>query len=270
MVAPLIISMVIVLVGFPPSRAYLFPPTPLALVDSFTGEIKKPAAGVLGSHGTLTGAPEKHCGEALEQEAHNFVSTFGAIALSSAAGKHSENKTQEEDSKTEDTAPDPTALAMKAADAKDAAQGGDTVGEQDKAKEHVEEAMWEKARPLMHIVSDIADIWERFANAFEPTPPFSKVARVRIAGAVLAPALLLSLFVNAYIVVKSAEFFFGAALFGDPVLRRGLSWLNTSFSHWRRFVDIRKSVLPVPSSPKSHTDSVQKALSSKASRQTPS
>lgn len=65
-----------------------FPPAPLALVDSKTGGVQSPKAGVLGSHDSATGAPEKHKGEAVEQEASNFVSSIGHIALSSAAGKH--------------------------------------------------------------------------------------------------------------------------------------------------------------------------------------
>ncbi|KAF8247893.1 hypothetical protein K440DRAFT_550127 [Wilcoxina mikolae CBS 423.85] len=241
---PLIISTLIALVVYPRSRDILFPPAPLALVDASTGGVKKPTAGVLGSYGSLTGAPEKHHGEAVEQEAHNFVSSFGAIALSSAAGEHPDNKTQQEDSKAENSVPDPTEFAMKAADAKDSAGGGDTSTKQDTAKKPVEEAMWEKARPVMHIIGDIADTWERFANALSPTSPFPKDhPRLKLAGAVLVPLLVVSIFVDAYMVAKGTTFFIGAGFFGDPLISRGLAWLNANVPNWQEYLDIRNSLL---------------------------
>jgi hypothetical protein len=238
---PLFITTLILLVVYPPSRPFLFPPAPLALVDAKTGGIKKPTAGVLGSHGSLTGAPEKHHGEAVEQEAHNFVSSFGAIALSSAAGKHTENEVQDSDSKTEDLTPDPTKLAMRAADAKDFASGADPSATQDKAKKPVEEAMWEKARPVMHTIGDVADVWERLANALSPTPPFPRNKhRLLLAGSVLTPILLLSLFLDAYIAAKGTTLLVGFAFFGDPLIQRGLAWLNANIPNWPEYLDIRK------------------------------
>lgn len=49
---------------------------------------RSPTARMLGSDNGLTGTPEKHQYEAVEQEASNFVSGFTSIAISSAAGKH--------------------------------------------------------------------------------------------------------------------------------------------------------------------------------------
>jgi hypothetical protein len=80
---PVIIAFCMVLIIFPRARTYCFPPAPLALIDGKSGGVKKPAAGVLGSDDSLTGAPEKHQGEAVEQEASNFVNSFTTIALSS-------------------------------------------------------------------------------------------------------------------------------------------------------------------------------------------
>lgn len=171
------------------------------------------------------------------------MSSFGAIALSSAAGKHSDNQMQQEDSKAEDSVPDPTSFAITAADAKDSAEGGDTSTKQDTAKKPVEEAMWEKARPVMHIIGDIADTWERFANALSPTPPFPKDrTRLKLAGAVLAPILVVSIFVDAYMVTKATTFFIGAGFFGDPLISRGLAWLNANVPNWQKYLDIRKYV----------------------------
>ncbi|KAI6709726.1 hypothetical protein JHW43_007748 [Diplocarpon mali] len=74
---PTIIAFLLVLVIYPPARSYCFPPAPIALIDFKTGGVKKQAAGVVGSDNSLTGAPEKDQGEAVEQEASNFAS--GAI-----------------------------------------------------------------------------------------------------------------------------------------------------------------------------------------------
>ena len=63
-----------------------------------------------------------------------------------------------------DTAPDPTAIATGAADAKDKAAGGKPHAGHDKTKVPVETAMWTKMRPIMHGLGDFTDAWERFAK----------------------------------------------------------------------------------------------------------
>jgi len=161
---PLFFTTAIVLIVYPPSRSYLFPPAPLALVDSKTGGVQSPKAGVLGSHDSMTGAPEKHKGEAVEQEASNFVSSFASIALSSATGKHDQSNPGGDP--IDSSVPDPTKMAMNAADAKSSTGGGSSPPHHDKTKQPMEEAMWTKTRPVMHIIGDIADGWERFAKYF--------------------------------------------------------------------------------------------------------
>lgn len=91
LVVPLLTVTLIVLITYPPARDFLFPPAPIALVDKSTGGIQKPAAGVLGSHDSATGAPENHKGEAVEKEASNFVEGIASVAVSSATGKHLRN-----------------------------------------------------------------------------------------------------------------------------------------------------------------------------------
>ena len=140
----------------------MFPPAPLALVDSKTGGIQSPKAGVLGSHDSVTGAPEKHQGEAVEQEASNFVSSFAHIALSSASGKHEQGDPTS--SALDKSVPDPTQMALGGAEAKHSAAGGTPTKHHDKTKQPMEDAMWTKMRPIMHVVGDIADGWERFAK----------------------------------------------------------------------------------------------------------
>ena len=152
----------VLLISYPPSRPILFPPAPLALVDSKTGGVQSPKAGVLGSHDSMTGAPEKYQGEAVEQEAHNFVSGIGSIALSSAAGKN--EQADPESDPLDKSVPDPTRLADAGAAAQVSAAGGIPKPQHDKTKQPMEDIMWSKMRPVMHVLGDIADGWERFAK----------------------------------------------------------------------------------------------------------
>lgn len=54
---PLFTLTLITLIVYSPAREVLFPPAPVALVDSKSGGVQKPKAGVLGSHDSATGAP---------------------------------------------------------------------------------------------------------------------------------------------------------------------------------------------------------------------
>ena len=117
---------------------------------------------MLGSHDSVTGAPEKHQGEAVEQEASNFVASFAHIALSSATGKHEQGDPGSDP--FGDSVPDPTRMAVEGAQAKDSTSGASSPVHHDKTKQPMEEAMWTKMRPIMHVVGEISDGWERFAK----------------------------------------------------------------------------------------------------------
>lgn len=245
LLVPAISLTAIALIAYPPSREVLFPPAPVALVSSKSGGIQKPKAGVLGSHDSATGATENHKGEAVEQEASNFVNGIASIALSSATGKHPGNGPggAEDEDGPGDAAPDPTSIAVGAADAKDAASGGRPGAKHDKTKVPMEAAMWTKMRPAMHALGDVADTWERFGNALSPTPPFPReIYRLRLA-LLVVPLFLASLFVTSYMVVKGTTFGIGFAFFGDPIISRGLSLLNRRFPHWQKLLELRNTVL---------------------------
>ena len=168
--------LILTLMLAPSSRGVLFPPAPVSLVSSSTGGVQKPRAGVLGSTDSATGAPERHKGEAVEQEASNFVSGIASIALSSAAGKHpqgDQDTAADADTDAEGNevvapgdavAPDPTAVAVAATDAKDKAAGVGTGEKHDRTKVPMETAMWTKMRPAMHALGEVADTWERMAK----------------------------------------------------------------------------------------------------------
>ncbi|KAM7212950.1 Protein of unknown function (DUF3292) domain containing protein [Rhypophila decipiens] len=242
-IVPLLTTVLITLIVYPRSRHTLFPPAPVALVDSKHGGVQKPKSGVLASHDSATGAPENHKGEATEQEASNFVNGIATVALSSAAGKHPQGDPDSDDDSAGADAPDPTAVAHKMTEAKDKAQGEKTSAKHDKTKVPMETAMWTKMRPIMHALGDMADNWERVANALSPTPPFPRdTHRIRLAGAIM-PVLGVSLFVTSYMFTKGVMFGIGFGFFGDPVISRGLDWLNRTIPDWPKLLELRNTLL---------------------------
>ncbi|KAH7629631.1 hypothetical protein B0T09DRAFT_343560 [Sordaria sp. MPI-SDFR-AT-0083] len=206
-VMPLITGVIIALIVHPPTRELMFPPAPIALVDTNTGGVQKPWAGTLGSKDSATGAPENHKGEAVEQEADNLVNGLAELAVSSAAGKH---------------------------------PAGDV---HDKTKKPMELAMWAKLRPFMQVVGNIGDNCERLANALSPTPPFPKdTHRLRLATLVI-PLFGASLFVTSYMFVKSLTFGFGFGMFGDPIIQHGMDYLNRVIPDWQKLLELRNTLL---------------------------
>ncbi|KAI5356975.1 hypothetical protein Slin15195_G090750 [Septoria linicola] len=246
LLTPLILGFIVVLIAYQPSRAVVFPPAPLAIVSGSTGGVQKPKAGVLGSTDSATGAPEKHKGEAVEAEASNFVNGIASVALSSVAGKHPQNDPPSAaggDDKANDLIPDPTAMAVSASNARAQTGGKDDVMAKDKSKVPVETAIWNKMRPVMHGIADVSDTWERFGNALDPTKPFpQEMYRLRIASLII-PLLAASFFISSYMLVKGVTFGAGFGFFGDPIIQRGLQWLNRNFPKWQKLLELRNTLL---------------------------
>lgn len=140
----------------------LFPPAPIALVDSKNGGVQRPRAGVLGSKDSLTGAPEKYRGEAVEQEASNLVNSVAGVAIGSAAGKH--DPAVPDDASMEDKIPDVTDVASKVGDLQDSASGAVPTHKHDKTNKPVSDAVWTKMKPIMHVLGNITDTYERFGK----------------------------------------------------------------------------------------------------------
>ena len=153
-------TLILVLIIYPSSRPMLFPPAPLALTSSKTGELKHPRAGILSTTDTVTGAPETHSGETLEREAANFVASIAQIVLSPAAG---ENPDSNEDM------PDPFHAATGAVDTKRHDEE-ELPGSVDKTRKPMEDMMWEIVKPTMRIMGDINDLWERFGKYVTRVP----------------------------------------------------------------------------------------------------
>lgn len=282
LLVPTMLVLMLVLILSPRARLLLFPSAPLAAIDPKTGQAKVPMAGHLGSKHSLTGAAETYEGEAVEQEASNFVGALGSVALSTAAGKTSKDGAQtdaeEDDDETEvgtdeelsatepskkkasatgkpkkdpeDKIPDPTNVASISSAAQSKAAGA-KAGHPDKGdhtKKPMEDAIFSKLAPFMHILNNVCDDYERFCNALSPTPPFSRwIPRYRLAGAIL-PVLLASFYVNETMIYKGSTFGMGFALFGQPLIDRVkfpavIAWLDRNVPHWKQYLELRYYLL---------------------------
>ncbi|KAJ5567070.1 hypothetical protein N7535_006376 [Penicillium sp. DV-2018c] len=246
MLVPLAIATLMVVVSSKRARTTLFPPAPRALVNLRTGGVQKPQAGQLGTNDTLTGAPEKQPGEAVEEEASNFVVNV-RHNIQRALGQH--NNPREEGDPLEGKVPKPIRSALKTVHDAGSAPGHFTE-KMDQTQQPMEEIIWAGVNPesiakfldtLPHVIGEIVDNWERFANAISPKPPFSRFSFLRI-DAVLALILLVSLGVDYFMVYKGTGFAIGLVFFGDPLLRPAKAWFKRHVPNYKELVQPKKSV----------------------------
>ncbi|PYH93650.1 hypothetical protein BO71DRAFT_484433 [Aspergillus ellipticus CBS 707.79] len=241
LLAPTFFGLLIVLVVSPESRMCMFPPAPIALVDKDTGGVQKPKAGVLGSHDSVTGAPENMKGEAAEQEASNLMTSVASVAAGSVAGKHDQGTP--EDAPIESSVPDAMDIVSDAADAQTAAHGEAADEAHDKTRQPMRDTVNNAANLTMRILSDIVDTYERLGNALSPTPPFSMLTPYIRLTSVLSIALLASLITSSYVLVKIATFGGGLAFFGEPLIRNAMVYLNKKCPRWDRLLQLQNSLL---------------------------
>ncbi|KAI9155480.1 Short-chain dehydrogenase/reductase ABA4 [Paramyrothecium foliicola] len=156
---PLLLTTAIGLILFPEVRRAMFPPAPPPLVSYQTGGLTKPPAGVLGSLDSATGAPENFRGEAVENEASNFVTGVAAVAINILTGKDPQHHEGQTGSNKAEYMPEPTDLATKVAVAKDKAAGSNRPDE-DKTKAPMQEIMHSYMQPLQHLITTVSDVWE--------------------------------------------------------------------------------------------------------------
>ena len=161
--------MLILVISSSDARNILFPPAPIALINISTGGVQTPPAGQLGTTNTLTGAPEKQEGEAVEEEAANFVDNLRHVIMR-AVGMH--DKEDEGGNPLEGKVPKPLKKAMNAVKSEGSAPGHATETT-DQTQEPMEDVIWAKGKPenltpvlktVPHAVGEIVDNWERFAK----------------------------------------------------------------------------------------------------------
>lgn len=127
-----------------------------------TGGVQKPSANVLGSHDSITGAPEKLKGEAAEQEASNMITSVASVAVGSIAGKHDQGTP--EDAPLEGSVPDATDIISDTADAQATAHGEVPADSHDKTRQPMKATVLSGANQLMRILSDIIDTYEKLGK----------------------------------------------------------------------------------------------------------
>ncbi|KAJ5924709.1 hypothetical protein N7466_008896, partial [Penicillium verhagenii] len=238
---PAAFAALLALIVYPPCRPILFPPAPIALVDKSTGGIQKPKAGVLGSHDSITGAPENFKGEAAEQEASNLVSSVATVAVGSAVGKN--DQAVPEDAPLEDAVPDAMDVVASSADAQSAAAGAIPADSHDKTRQPMKESVMDAANMTMQVINDITDTYEKLGNALSGTRPFPRRAPQLRLACIVAPLCLISTFVSSYMFMKTTGFLFGFAFFGDPVIWRAIAYLNRKIPNWQKLLELQNSVL---------------------------
>ncbi|KAG7139347.1 hypothetical protein HYQ45_003653 [Verticillium longisporum] len=235
---PLLIVATIALVVSPRVRVVLFPPAPLSMVDMTTGGVAKPMAGTLGSTDAATGAPQNLKGEAVENEASNFVTSVAAIATNLMMGQDPHGAPFEQEGGSRDGFKpqfDVTTMAV----VKDKAEGMDRPS-QDKTKAPMEEVVWHQMTPLLHLLILTSDTWERLANILVPTPPFDRQNhRIRLAW-YLVPLAALSLLVTRDVAVRALTFVVGVLLFGEPLVSRALR--NLAGNGWTNYFHLNNTI----------------------------
>ncbi|KAJ5151662.1 hypothetical protein N7492_009957 [Penicillium capsulatum] len=223
---PTTLGLMVGMVMCPPIRCVLFPPHPVALQPESQASSAEPQ-----SHDSLTGAPEAHKGEAAEQEAKNLVDSFATVAMETAAGKYCQAVAEDVTEKT--SIPDTLRLT----------ENGEAQPEDppdDKTKKPMKHKVSQGTDQAMRIISDITDIYEKFANLLSPTPPFFLVTpRLRLAG-ILSIMMAVLPFTSSYWIIKSVGFTLGLAFFGDPIFAWTMHLLNTKFPAWQEQMDLQK------------------------------
>ncbi|KAK9855093.1 hypothetical protein MYU51_003523 [Penicillium brevicompactum] len=196
---PTVLGLIVALIMVPPVRALLFPG--LLKGDKTDGGNGSPT-GQPESQDSLTGAPENHKGEAAEQEAKNFVDSFATVAMESAAAKYGQTVTEDE--------PDRPAITDGLEAAEAAAENRSDDVPEDKTKKPMKKKVSHATDQVMRILSDITDIYEKFAN---------------------------------YWIIKFVGFGVGLGFFGDPIFGFTLDLLNTKIPNWKDHMDLQKTLL---------------------------
>lgn len=81
-----------------------------------------------------------------------------------------------------------------------------------------------------------------FSSALSATAPFPQLSpRLRLV-AVLGPAFLASILTSCYVFMKLSTLSIGLAFFGDPIIRRGIVYLNRRLPNWQKLVQLQKYV----------------------------
>lgn len=106
------------------------------------------------SHDSITGAPERHKGEAAEQEASQLVNSIATVAMESAAAKYGQGVPDDASEESKPETMDVVAVAEQT----------EPAPVDDKAKMPMKKKMSKATNQTMRVLSDISDIYERLSK----------------------------------------------------------------------------------------------------------
>ncbi|OQE02708.1 hypothetical protein PENVUL_c039G06788 [Penicillium vulpinum] len=231
LLVPTISGLIVALIMVPSVRLLLFP----GLAKKEGSDRSSSKEGAVQSEDSLTGAPENYKGEAAEQEAKNLVDSFATVAMESAAARYGQTVAEE---------PSDKPALIQSLEAVEAAAGtptGDAT--EDKTKKPMRKKVAHATDNVMRILSDITDIYEKFANILSPTPPFFLVtSRLRLASIFTLVSVIVP-FTSSYWIIKLVGFSIGLGFFGDPIFTYTLDLLNTKVPNWKDHLDLQKTLL---------------------------
>lgn len=148
--------------------------------------------------------------------------------------------------KPEDSpAPGLAKLSGKLADAKSKTDHEEKAPEDDdQTKEPMKHAIEDvEVQPLLNMLFDFIDTWERFANALNPSTPFSaRDSRLLLSACLLLPALATS-YLSRDAMMRGFQLGMGFAFFGRPLILRSGDFLNNHYPNWRTHCQLRHTIL---------------------------
>ncbi|KII91746.1 hypothetical protein PLICRDRAFT_682123 [Plicaturopsis crispa FD-325 SS-3] len=233
---PLLIGFLIVLVLYPPSRRFCFPPVrpPHVAVPSVTDPTNRKGDQSLLDVGS--NAVHRTKAEQAEQQAFEFMKITERFGLRVIMGGRHKNE-------------EPDEHGNFGQDKVDAPETEEAEGPDVKEKRDALVGLY--AKMLQDALGELADAWERFAKytvnfvrfALTPPRPYPKNrAREKIAG-ILFAILLVTAVTPVWIFAHAFSFLVGFAFFGQPIITRGARAFVLRVPDWRERLDIRNSIL---------------------------
>ncbi|KAF4506514.1 hypothetical protein G6O67_006593 [Ophiocordyceps sinensis] len=238
LVTPILVAFLIILIIHPPARRTCFPPLPPpALIGSKTGGLMKLLAGELASD-SGAGAPEMQLGEAVEQEARNFATNIGQFGAKSG-------NTQDDHSEDDlGSLLTPARVFEGILHAKEEIEIQQQSADRHETKEPVSRALESlEIFPAIRMLPEFIDTWERLRNALKPDPPFPLHQPRMILASCLLPILIILCLATWDTIMKVLGFLIGLGFFGGPLISPCLGVVDTMSPGWRRFLELRHTVL---------------------------
>ncbi|WVO22305.1 uncharacterized protein IAS62_003635 [Cryptococcus decagattii] len=263
-----------ILVCFPDTRRFLFPPVPPA---PFTPPSATDPTNQKGDESFLGNVDGKvvHRTKAEQAEEQAFEATsilrafttrllFDGKKKGKEAGNTNvgEKEEERESSSSEDegsvkTAPVGEEGKPQGLESADIVIGGEKITPDkpltDKEKKQLAQREAKRKRDEMvskmtklteDSLGSFADAIERFTNALSPPGPYpDSFARFKIAGAFLIPPAILLTFVPAWVFGRLATLGFGIGMWGQPLIIKGIEKFVEAVPNWQELLDMRNSIL---------------------------